>query len=279
MTTSGPTVPPVRLTVLVENRSARPDLGAEHGFAVLVESRGQAVLFDTGASDLVVRNSRALGIDLSRVRSVALSHGHNDHTGGLSVVLDAVHPQASVHVHPAALERKYAVRPGKPPREIGMSHVPDRGRLRASTVAQELLPGVLWMGQVPRTTEYEDSGGPFFLDPEGGMPDPLLDDTSLLISARSGPILLSGCAHSGIVNTLRHAAGLAGGKRFAAVLGGMHLGSASPERIGRTLADLGEFEMGMVGPAHCTGRAAQDAFREAYGRRCRDCPAGTVLEF
>ena len=148
-----------------------------------------------------------------------------------------------------------------------------------SAVPHELLPGVMWMGQVPRTPEYEDTGGPFFLDPAGMTPDPLLDDTSLLISTPSGPVLLAGCAHSGIINTVRHASQLAGGKRFAAVLGGMHLGGASPERIDRTVADLSEYEIGMLGPAHCTGRSAQDAFRNAYGGRCRDCPAGTSLEF
>jgi len=272
-------VSPVRLTVLVENRSARPDLGAEHGFAVLVESGGRAVLFDTGASDLVIRNARALGLDLSAVRAVALSHGHRDHTGGLSAVLGAARPEAGVHVHPAALEPKFAVRPGSPPREIGMGPAPGKGRLQVSAAPQELLPGVLWLGQVPRTTEYEDPGGPFFLDAGGGVPDPLLDDTSLLISTGSGPVLLAGCAHAGIVNTLRHAAGLAGGKRFAAVLGGMHLGAASPERIARTVAGLRDFEVDLLGPAHCTGQAAAGAFRGAYGHRCRDCPAGTVLEF
>ena len=177
----------VRLTFLIEDRAARADVPAEHGLAVLVERGGDAVLFDTGASGLVVRNARVMGVDLSCVQAIGISHGHYDHTGGLAAVMDAVHPAARVYAHPAITERKYAVQPEKPPREIGLRCTLDSNRFEMSTVPQELLPGVLWMGQIPRTTEYEDTGGPFFLDPEGITPDPLLDDTSLLISTPSGP--------------------------------------------------------------------------------------------
>jgi 7,8-dihydropterin-6-yl-methyl-4-(beta-D-ribofuranosyl)aminobenzene 5'-phosphate synthase len=269
----------VRVTVLVENHSARADVGAEHGLAVLIERGGEAVLLDTGASDLLVKNARVLGADLSAVRSIALSHGHYDHSGGLAAALEAVHPQARVCAHPAALGRKYAVRPGKPVSEIGVKLLPDNDRLDTTTGAQELLPGVLWLGQIPRTTEYEDTGGPFFLDPTGKTPDQLLDDTSLLISTPAGPVLISGCAHAGIVNTVRHAAGHVGARRFAAVLGGMHLGGASEQRVAQTITDLGEFEIEMLGPMHCTGEAATCAFRDAYGERCREPHAGSVLEF
>jgi 7,8-dihydropterin-6-yl-methyl-4-(beta-D-ribofuranosyl)aminobenzene 5'-phosphate synthase len=269
----------VRLTILVENRSARAAVGSEHGWSVLIEAGDRQVLFDTGASDLVLRNARALGRDLSGVGAVAISHGHCDHTGGLAAVLDAVGPRAGVFVHPAALEPKFAVRPGQPAREIGMAGVPAADRLRAATGPQEIIPGVRWLGQVPRSTRYEDTGGPFFLDPEGRTADPLEDDTSLLVSTPSGPVLISGCAHAGIVNTVRHAADLAGGKHFAAVLGGMHLLSASADRIARTISDLGEFEFDAIGPAHCTGQSAERAFRKAYGQRCREYRAGTVVEF
>jgi 7,8-dihydropterin-6-yl-methyl-4-(beta-D-ribofuranosyl)aminobenzene 5'-phosphate synthase len=267
------------LTILVENQSARPGVGAEHGFSALVETDGGAALFDAGASDLVVSNARALGADLSAVRAVALSHGHYDHGGGLAAAMKEVHPGARVCAHPAALERKYAVRPGQSPSEIGLPEVPDRERLQLSAAPREILPGVLWLGEIPRSTDYEDTGGPFFLDPEGRRADPLPDDTSLLISTPSGPVLISGCAHSGIVNTVRHAAGLSGQGQFAAVLGGMHLGGASPRRVARTISDLAEFEIRAVGPAHCTGQAAAEAFAEAYGDSCRGCPAGTIMEF
>ncbi len=273
------TAPSVRLTLLVENHSVRAELGAEHGLAVLVERDGKAVLLDVGASDLFVKNARVLGADISGVRTIALSHGHYDHSGGLAAALEMVHPQARVCLHPAALEPKYAVRPGQPAREIGMPELPERHRLDASTGPQQLLPGMLWLGQVPRTTGYEDTGGPFFLDPTGNIPDPLMDDTALLISTPSGPVLISGCSHAGIVNIVRHAAGHAGAKRFAAVLGGMHLGNASAQRVAQTITDLSEFEIEMLGPMHCTGETATRAFQDAYGERCREPHAGSVLEF
>ncbi len=269
----------VRVTILVENRSERADLGAEHGFAALVESPDGAVLFDTGASDLVVRNARALRADLRGVNAVALSHGHYDHCGGLSAVLEELDPEVKVFAHPAALERKYAVRPGKPTRSIGMPQIPGGSRLSLSAGTQEVLPGMVLLGQIPRSTAYEDTGGPFFLDPDGANPDFLPDDTSLLVATPSGPVLITGCAHSGIVNTVHSAAALLGEKRFAAILGGMHLTDASARRIDRTISDLSEFEVGLIFPAHCTGNAAREAFRDAYGERYRECPVGTVLEF
>jgi 7,8-dihydropterin-6-yl-methyl-4-(beta-D-ribofuranosyl)aminobenzene 5'-phosphate synthase len=269
----------VRLTLLVENRSIRPEAGTEHGLAVLVETGAGAVLFDTGSSGLVLRNCRALGLSLAGVSAVALSHGHYDHSGGLGAVMDRVAPGVKVYLHPEAINRKYAVREGQPARNIGMPQVPGGSRLAFSVEPQEIIPGVRWLGQVPRETDYEDPGGPFFLDAGGRRPDPLLDDTALLVSTPSGPVLVSGCAHAGIVNTLRHAARCAGGRRFAAVLGGMHLQGASAERIARTVSDLGELEIDMLGPAHCTGRAATLAFKNAFGQRCRECHAGAVLEF
>lgn len=269
----------VRVTVLVENRAARPELGGEHGFAAMVESPGGTVLFDTGASDLVARNARALGLDLSGVDAVALSHGHYDHTGGLPAVLAAIRPEVRIFAHPAAFERKYAVRPGKPARSIGVPEVPAGGRLSLAAGPREIMPGVTLMGQVPRVTAYEDTGGPFFLDPEGTAPDFLVDDTSLLVSTPAGPVLITGCAHAGIVNTLRRASELSGDTRFAAVLGGTHLMSASQHRLERTVSDLGDFDVAILAPVHCTGEVAAGKLRRACGERYRDCPAGTVLAF
>jgi 7,8-dihydropterin-6-yl-methyl-4-(beta-D-ribofuranosyl)aminobenzene 5'-phosphate synthase len=269
----------IRLTVVVENGAARPGLGAEHGLAVLVESPRGAVLFDAGASGLVLENAAALGLNLPAVSAVALSHGHNDHTGGLSAVLERLSAEVAVYAHPAAMQRKYVRRAGKPVRSIGIPEVPGGSRMRLSAEPREIIPGVTLLGQVPRSTAYEDTGGPFFLDAEGRRPDFLADDTSLLVRTAAGHVLVCGCAHAGIVNTLRHASELIGGRHFAAVLGGMHLGGASAHRLKRTVEDLGEFEIDAILPGHCSGEAIWAALRETRGERCRPCPAGTALEF
>jgi 7,8-dihydropterin-6-yl-methyl-4-(beta-D-ribofuranosyl)aminobenzene 5'-phosphate synthase len=270
----------VRLTFLVENRAIRGGLAAEHGLAVLVERGGRRVLFDAGASDAVVRNAAALGQDLSRLEAIALSHGHYDHTGGLDALMAVVPEGVSIRAHPSALIRKYAVRPGAEPREIGFrGGDAARRRVVLSEGPVELAPGLLLTGSVPRVSGFEDTGGPFYLDPGGLEPDYLPDDQALIVSTGAGNVLLCGCAHAGVVNTMKRAAELTGGGRFAAVVGGLHLKPASAERVARTVRALGEMGAERVGPAHCTGETASAELARAFGDRFLHCAAGTVLEF
>jgi 7,8-dihydropterin-6-yl-methyl-4-(beta-D-ribofuranosyl)aminobenzene 5'-phosphate synthase len=229
---------------------------------------------------MLVRNAEVLGADLSGLSAVVLSHGHYDHTGGLDAVLEVAPGEAPVHAHPAATAPKYAVSAGGEPREIGFRGGPEAaGRLKLSREPVEVVPGVRTTGQVPRVTTFEDTGGPFFLDPGGLEPDPLFDDQSLLVEAAGGHVLIAGCAHSGIVNTLRHARDLAGGGRFLAVLGGMHLAAASEQRLSATTLMLREMDVAAVGPAHCTGEAVCSRMAGEFGERFRHCAAGTVLRF
>lgn len=269
-----------RLTFLVDNAFPRPSLAAEHGLAILVERGEHVVLFDTGASDALVRNAGTLGVDLSRVSAIALSHGHYDHTGGLAALLGVVPKEVPIRVHPGALVRRYSVRPGGEPREIGFRGGTEaRRRVLSSEGAVGLAPGLVLTGYVPRVNGFEDAGGPFYLDPEGKEPDIIPDDQALVVMTDAGNILVSGCAHAGIINTLGHAATVTGDDRFLAVVGGMHLKSASPERIARTIRALEESGVERIGPAHCTGDAACAGFAETFGGRFLHCAAGTVLEF
>jgi 7,8-dihydropterin-6-yl-methyl-4-(beta-D-ribofuranosyl)aminobenzene 5'-phosphate synthase len=269
----------LRLTFLVDNSSVVPKLGVEHGLAVLLETSERVILFDTGQSDLLLANARLLGKDLSGVETVVLSHGHYDHSGGLQSVLELPGSAAEVLLHPAALESKFAVCPGKAARDIGMSYIPEIQHLRKVTGPHQICPGVLFLGQIPRVTDYEDTGGPFFRDQDGRIPDLLEDDSALLLSTASGLVLLTGCAHAGIVNVLRYAAGIANSNRFAAVLGGMHLKEASGSRMSRTVADLAEFEIEKIAAMHCSGEAAGQAFKDGLKAQVLECGAGSVFEY
>jgi 7,8-dihydropterin-6-yl-methyl-4-(beta-D-ribofuranosyl)aminobenzene 5'-phosphate synthase len=269
------------ITTLVDNTTSGPGLSAEHGLSFWIEYGDKAILFDTGQSDLLVQNAKALNIDLARANAIVLSHGHYDHTGGLSTVLGMA-PQARLYLHPAAIEPKFS-RSLLKAHSIGM---PDSARQAIghrdviwTESPTQILDGVNLTGQVPRVTHFENVGGPFFLDENCQEPDPLLDDQALFIESSKGLVVVLGCAHAGVVNTLHRISDLSGGKDFYAVMGGMHLIHADTERIEKTIAAFQEFKLQRIGPAHCTGGKAIETFRNVFSEQYFDCSVGTRTTF
>lgn len=273
----------VRVTVLVNDVAAAP-LIAEHGLALWVEARGRVVLFDTGAGGALAPNARALGIDLGSADAVVLSHGHFDHGGGMPEVLRAG-AGPDVYAHPGAARAKYEVKGGRgtsiglPPEAAARLSAIPQERMHWVSGPVELGPGIGLTGPIPRETAFEGTGGSFFLDPEGRRPDPLEDDQALWIDTPDGIVVCAGCAHAGIVNTLRCALRLSGASRIRAVVGGFHLLEAGEERMERTLQALRAVEPGCVAPCHCTGGKATARLTEALGSRYAPVQAGSRLVF
>ena len=196
-----------------------------------------------------------------------------------------VGPEARVYLHPAAFENKFSRNHAGPARKIGMSDcVAQAIRHRTGGFIETkgrtgIIEGVFATGEIPRATAYEDTGGAFFLDAEGTRRDPLMDDQALVIDLGRSVILLLGCAHSGVVNTLDHVQRLTNGKPVSALIGGLHLGSASEERIHKTIERLREAQLEMLAPAHCTGLPATAKLWSAFPALCRPAGVGTVFEF
>jgi len=275
----------IRITVLVENTVYQGGLRGEHGLSVWVETNGKRILFDTGQTDLLLDNAKALGIDIAHADAIVLSHGHYDHVGGLDRVLDLA-PQARVYLHPMALEPKFSNSKGSV-REIGVaSAMRDRLRDRIRSdkgmytpATTPLLPGATVTGQIPRVSRFEDTGGQFFLDAKCEKPDGLLDDQALFLDCAEGLVVVLGCAHAGVVNTLKHIRQIDPDKKIHGVLGGMHLVNASDTRVQQTIDALRRLEIDRVGPAHCTGPQAARQLWNALGDRCFLCCVGTQLTF
>jgi len=275
---------PLRITVLVENSVHRGGLAAEHGLSVLVQWRGLKVLFDTGQTGLVERNAALLGVSLETLDALVLSHGHYDHVGGVAGVLDMA-PRALVYVHPAAFEPKYHCSPSGAARPIGMNAVvamalrTHRPGIRPTCSWTMVGEGIHATGEIPRTSRLEDTGGPFFLDPKGRVPDPIPDDQALVLDGGRSVVVLLGCAHAGVVNTLEHVAAHTGNKPVRAVVGGMHLGAAGEARMRQTLDRLGREPLECLMPMHCTGWPATARLWEAFPKAFRTGDVGAVLEF
>lgn len=273
----------VRITILADEQ-APPGLTPEHGFSLWIEAGGRRILFDTGFSGVFARNARALGIDPLSADAVVLSHGHYDHTGGIPHLLrEARNPE--IYFHPRILVPRYSIRNGRaraigapPETAAALAGVPPE-KLRRVLAPLELDERIGLTGPIPRESGFEDTGGPFFLDPEGKHPDPIEDDLALWIGTAAGAIVCLGCAHAGLVNTLARIRRLTGDGRIRAVIGGFHLLNASSERLGLTADFLRRLGPDLVVPCHCTGADAAAALRVALGKAVEPGRAGAAWRF
>jgi 7,8-dihydropterin-6-yl-methyl-4-(beta-D-ribofuranosyl)aminobenzene 5'-phosphate synthase len=275
----------IRITLLAENTAQGEGIIGEHGLAVWIEIGGRHVLFDTGQGPALQHNAEAMGIDLSQTDAIVVSHGHYDHVGGLEWMLRKA-PGAALHLHPRATEPKFsgsgeddtAHRVSIPFVETGEFKTTDR-RIVSSRDAHEVVPGIRVTGEIPRNNDFEDTGGPFFLDEAMTRPDPLLDDQALFMPTPAGMVVILGCAHAGVVNTLDHIEAITMERSaIRLLLGGLHLHRASPHRMSETISSLSARQVEMAVFCHCTGPRAVCELQQNLPGRCANGHAGMVLE-
>lgn len=272
----------LRITILCENTAAPRELIGEHGFSALIERGKEKVLFDTGQGMGLVHNAGLLGVDLTGITEVVLSHGHYDHAGGLK---DLLHQTggARITAHPHIFQAKYARRNGKM-HYIGIPFSPEAlegwgGTLRFSEEAVEVAPGITTTGAIPRQTSFEGKDKDLLVKTDNGYEeDKLLDDLSLIIETPQGNVVLLGCAHAGLINTLSHVTAQMGKDSFRWIIGGTHLGFYGPERLEEVMGELRSFSIDNIGVSHCTGLSAGARLAQEMGHRFRFCTVGTIIE-
>jgi len=273
----------LQITTLSENTAGLGGLMAEWGLSILVETEEINILFDTGQSLSASHNADLMGINLSRIDKIVLSHGHFDHTGGLKAILLRMGKEIEIIAHPDIWAAKYGRLEGEEARYIGVPfHRQTLESLGAhfslSREPVRLTDSIMTTGEIPMTTEYEIIE-PNLVVKEGNRfkPDKLLDDQALIITTDAGLVVILGCAHRGVINTLYHARKLTGVEAIYAVFGGCHLINATEERIWLTIAALKELGVQKMGFGHCTGLVASAIMAREFGDSFLFNIAGTSI--
>jgi 7,8-dihydropterin-6-yl-methyl-4-(beta-D-ribofuranosyl)aminobenzene 5'-phosphate synthase len=272
-----------RIRILCDN-NAGPFSGTlgEHGFAALIEREDGSILFDTGAGHTLLHNAQRMNLDLRGVGQVILSHGHYDHAGGLWPLLQGFGAKR-VLAHPGVFATRYTVREGVH-RSVGIPYAEDflagmGANFSYSDAFREVAPGMFLTGEVPRLSPFEEGDAGLFCDLSGCRRDPVPDDQSLVIVTTRGLLILLGCCHAGVVNTVEHARQKTGVNELYGVIGGCHLAFSSQAQIDATVKVLRRYGVKKICAGHCTGFEASARLAREFPGAFRQAHVGYTLEF
>ncbi len=270
----------MEILTLVENLAYRQGTKGEHGLSLLVKAGGKQILFDTGQTDLLLKNAKILEVDLAQVDAVVISHGHYDHTGGLEAFF-RVNDHAPVWVKPEAFWKKLSKSTGKA-RYIGIDKDISqnyRERFKYVTEPFELAPGLTIVPSTKHFYAFEQSSSNMLVEKDGQMQnDSFEDELYMVYDHHQGLTIFSGCAHRGIGNICRSAMEMTSNKQIKLIIGGTHLKGASTGRIEKTVEAFENLPVEKYGLAHCTGLPAFNAFFNKFGEAVRYAHVGTHFE-
>jgi len=275
-----------RITIICENTvSSKGGLG-EHGFAAYVETERGNYLFDTGRGEGLIPNLLQFDKDPLSIQKVILSHGHQDHTGGLASILELL-GEVEVLAHPDLFSARYRISQ-KERREVrkfvGLkfqrTYLESLGaRFILEKNFREVTREMFLTGEVPRKTSFETGDPKLLAESQGKLiPDPIWDDQSLVVESQKGLVLLLGCAHAGMINILEHVIANTGKDRIHAIVGGTHLDFATSSQVEETITELKKFRVDRIGVSHCTGLKTASRLYTEFGERFFFGQVGEALE-
>lgn len=259
----------MRISVLTENHAGSITL-AEHGLSYLIESDSKRILFDTGQSDIFLRNAGVMNISMRNIDIVILSHGHFDHGNGLEYL-----EGGRLICHPGCFERRFR---GKDRSYIGLRDTKDvlsrKFELITSSEPYEISKKIFFLGEIPRLTDFESNTTSFVF--ENGTPDYVSDDSAVAFILPEGLFVVTGCGHSGIVNTLEYSKRVTGVNNLFGIMGGFHL-KETDLQLKETIKYLKTNRIKHVYPSHCTELPALSSFYDNF--KIRQVKTGDILDF
>ncbi len=266
----------MRLTVLMDNNTYIDQYYiGEPAVSYYIEDGDRRILFDTGYSGAFMENAEKMGIKLSKLTDIVLSHGHNDHTGGLEFLIKTEFVEAPVlTAHPDALLKRYAdgLDIGSPVDENGLRGKMD---LRLTKEPVKISENIIFLGEIPQTHEAGYSIGTVIRDGRE-MEDFMPDDSALVYTAQDGIYVITGCSHSGICNIISYAKEVAGNDRVLGVIGGLHL-FEKDERTAETIKFLENENIKYFYPCHCTSFKVRSLMDNTMD--VREVGVGLILEW
>lgn len=277
----------LKITVFSDNYVSMRSRGcwAQHGLGLFIEAMFDDmqlnIIFDAGpSSDIVKHNLDVLNFDLSRVNAIIISHGHHDHTGGLIEIIKRIGKRVPVIIHPKTFSRRFAKRDlrvvGVP---FSRTDVENSGGIIVSCRNGFDIAGRIFVtGEIDRINDFEKVEGYIIEEDNKLVDDYIIDDRALIIDLNGEHVLITGCAHSGLINTINYAIKNYGVKKFKAIIGGFHLEGASDEKINRTINELRNVNFECIIPMHCTGVKMTSALINNFGKKVKIISVGESLK-
>lgn len=267
----------IKIHCLVEN-SVRfgTHFWGEHGLCLFVEKKDFEFFVDAGGSrDVLQHNIKIAKLNPENAEAVVISHGHHDHTTGLPWILQKI-GKPSLYAHPEIFAEHYTYSSEKY-RYIGVQfekeEIEEFCDLKLTREPVEISDGVYFSGEIPGPRQKR---GKFYLKAgEGYVEDELIDDTAVYLTTKKGAIVIFGCGHAGVINTLEHAKKVTG-QRIYGIFGGTHLVSATSDELKKVVEYLNAEEVEMLRLGHCTGKEAECVLTKEFGKRFENFPAGNV---
>lgn len=265
----------MKVTVMMDNSvpiKMRSPFRAEHGFSLLLEEGDRKILFDTGQTGAVVHNLSLMHVSPADIDILVLSHGHYDHSGGLLSFLQHGQKRYPLYAHSGIFGPRFSV--SKDSRTfVGIPYVKEQlsalgADWRLGTEPLQIAPGLWFSGQIPRRTDFETGDTRLVTCcGEEECPDKIIDDISLYHISDKGLVVIGGCTHSGLVNTVSYGLELTGAKRLYGWIGGTHLGPVSGDQQAKTLDRLQEYQPEFVMAGHCTGFTMMAELHRRFGEK------------